>query len=81
MIMFAYFQKTPGNNFALVELYIDINSRRQLISTSLLRKNRDYRQSFNMRCIKFQNLNVFRLVLQLSLPNPSKPGVKSRMKI
>ena len=28
-----------------------------------------------------QNLKVFRLVLQLSLPNPLKPGVKSRMKM
>ena len=26
-------------------------------------------------------LNVTRLVLQLSLPNPMKPGVKSRMKM
>ena len=30
---------------------------------------------------KSQNLNVSRLVLQLSLPNPLKPGVKSRMKM
>ena len=30
---------------------------------------------------KFRNLNVPRLVLQLSLPNPLKPGVKSRMGI
>ena len=27
------------------------------------------------------NLSVTSLVLQLSLPNPSKPGVKSRMKM
>ena len=30
---------------------------------------------------KSQNLNVSRLVLQLSLPSPLKPGVKSRMKM
>ena len=30
---------------------------------------------------KSQNLNVSHLVLQLSLPNPMKPGVKSRMKM
>ena len=30
---------------------------------------------------KFQNLNDSRLVLQLSLPNPLKPDVKSRMKM
>ena len=28
---------------------------------------------------KSQNVNISRLVLQLSLPNPQKPGVKSRM--
>ena len=28
-----------------------------------------------------KNLNVSRLILKLSLPNPVKPGVKSRMKM
>ena len=40
-----------------------------------------YHQSSNKSRPKFQNLNVSRLVLQLSLPNPMKPGVKSRMKM
>ena len=35
----------------------------------------------NIRRTKFQNLNVSHLILQLSFPNPLKPGVKSRMKI
>ena len=35
----------------------------------------------NISSTKSQNLNVCRLVLQLSLPNPMKPGVKSRMKM
>ena len=30
---------------------------------------------------KSPDLNVSRIVLQLSLPNPLKPGFKSRMKI
>ena len=30
---------------------------------------------------KSQNLNVSHIVLQLSLPNPLKPGVKSNMKL
>ena len=30
---------------------------------------------------QFQNLNDSRLVLQLCVPNPLKPGVKSRMKM
>ena len=40
-----------------------------------------YRQTSNIRRTKSQNLNVSLLVSQLSLPNPLKPGVKSRMKI
>ena len=35
----------------------------------------------NMMRTKSQNVYVPRLVLQLSLPNPLKPGVKSRMKM
>ena len=35
----------------------------------------------NIKCTKSQNLNVSRFVLPLSLPNPFKSGVKSRMKI
>ena len=40
-----------------------------------------YCQISNISCIKSQNLNVSRLVLQLSLCNILKPGVKSRMKM
>ena len=40
-----------------------------------------YRKISNIICIKYPNLNVSRLVLQLSLPNPMKPCVKSRMKM
>ena len=40
-----------------------------------------YRKISNIRCTKSPNLNVPRLVLQLSLPNSMKPGVKSRMKM
>ena len=40
-----------------------------------------YRETFNMSHIKFQNLIVSRLILQLSLRNPLKPGVKSKIKI
>ena len=36
---------------------------------------------FKIMHTKSQNLNVSRLVLQLSLPSPLKPGVKSRMKM
>ena len=39
-----------------------------------------YRQTSNIRPTKSQNLNVSRLILELSLPNPLKSGVMSRMK-
>ena len=38
-----------------------------------------YRKITNISGTNSQNLNDTRLVLQLSLPNPLKPGVKSRM--
>ena len=38
-----------------------------------------YHQISNISQTKSQNLNVSHLVLQLSLPIPLKPGVKSRM--
>ena len=40
-----------------------------------------HRQTSNIRRIKSQNWNVSPVVLQLSLPNPLRPGVESRMKI
>ena len=40
-----------------------------------------YRKISNIRRTKSSHLNVSRLVLQLSLPNRMKPGVKSRMKM
>ena len=43
--------------------------------------NKEYRKISNIRCTKSPNLNVSRLLLQLPLPNPMKPGVKSRMKM
>ena len=46
-----------------------------------IEKRETYCEISNTRHTKSQNLNVSRLVLQLSLPNPLKPGVKSRMKL
>ena len=40
-----------------------------------------YRQTSSTSRTKSKYLNVFRLVLQLSLPKPMKPGFKSRMKL
>ena len=38
-------------------------------------------QTSDISRTKFQNVNVSRLVLQLYLPNPLKPGVKWKMKM
>ena len=46
-----------------------------------IQHNENYRKIFNITRTKSPNLNVSRLVLQLSLPNPMKPDVKSRMKM
>ena len=44
--------------------------------------NIEYRKISDISRTKSQNLNDSRLVvLQLTLPNPLKPGVKSRMKM
>ena len=40
-----------------------------------------YRKVSNIGRTKYQNLNVSRLVLQLSLPIPLKPGLKSGKKM
>ena len=40
-----------------------------------------YHQTSNIRCTKSKYLDVFHLILQLSLPNPWKSDVKSRMKM
>ena len=40
-----------------------------------------YRKTSSISGTKSQNWNVSRLVLQLFLSNPLKPGVKSRMKM
>ena len=39
-----------------------------------------YRQTSSISRIQSQNLIVSRLLSQLSLPNPLKPGVKSKIK-
>ena len=40
-----------------------------------------YRKNYNINRTKSQILNDYRLVLQLSFPNPLQQGVKSRMKM
>ena len=40
-----------------------------------------YHKVSNIRRTKYQNFNDSRLILQLSVPNPLKPSVKSIMKM
>ena len=44
-------------------------------------KKQKYRQISNISRTQSPNKNVPRLILQSSLPNPLKPGVKLRMKM
>ena len=59
-------------------IHFTINTKDLIIQHE---KFRIYRQTSNIRRTEFQNLNVYRFVLQLSLPNPLQPGVESRMKM
>ena len=52
-----------------------------VISSRSVIKHKNCRKISNIRRTKSPNLNVSRLVLQLSLPNPMKPDVRSRMKM
>ena len=55
--------------------------RASYIGAGQVTPGRIYHQISYTSRIKSQNLNVSRLVLQLSFPNPLKPGVKSRMRL
>ena len=55
--------------------------RFQMNAVYMLKSYLHYRKISNIRRTKSTNLNASRLVLQLSLPSPMKPGVKSRMKM
>ena len=49
--------------------------------SNMLQMADEYRRFSNIIRTKYQNINVSRLVLQWSLPNPLKPGVKLRTKM
>ena len=62
---------------------INPQSRKKVRSAKYYWQQQKYqsRQTSDISCIKSHNLNVSRHALQLSLPNPLKSGVKSRMKM
>ena len=67
--------QTPGDTICVSKGICHVD----LIRTHL--QKHYHHQTSIMRGTKFHNLNVSRLILQLSLPNPLKLGIKSRMKI
>ena len=63
----------------VIQNFVKINLANFRINKSKL--DLMYRQTSNISRTKTQNLIVPCLVLQLSLSNPMKPGLKSRMKM
>ena len=63
-----------------VKLYASLGATCLLMYRSIM-SIYNYSKTSNIRCTKSQKLNDSRLVLQLSLPIPLKPAIKSRMKM
>ena len=77
--MFLHIVKFAGYTSSDIIVPSDTNYLRQ--EESYYINYSQYRQFSNIRRTQSPNINVSRLVLQLSLPNPLKPGVKLRMKM
>ena len=63
-----------------VKLYTSLGATCLLMYRSIM-SIYNYSKTSNIRCTKSPKLNDSRLVLQLSLPIPLKPAIKSRMKM
>ena len=66
---------SPSHNIIIMvwwPVYSGLSKKRAKIS---------YRKTSNIRRTQFKNFDISRLVLQLYLPKPLKPCVKSRMKM
>ena len=82
-IMASRFKCSPGKSHAICSLF----SAYYIFYDTMNRTNLYvyviwcyiYHQTSSIRCTKSQHFNVFCLVMQLSLPNPLKAGVKSRI--
>ena len=64
----------------MISIVID-STTKETRNINSLRPEFIYRKTFSISRTKFQNLNGFRLILQLSLLNALEPGVKLRMKM
>ena len=54
---------------------------KRVVTDYCMLPSQHYRKSSSINRTKSQHLNVSHLVLQLSFPNPLKPGIKSRIKV
>ena len=68
-------------NFSFLEISFEMESSKVLHHCGIYIDVDIYRKTSNIRLTESPNLYVSRLVLQLSLPNPFKPGVKLRTTI
>ena len=64
-----------------METYNEYSELAQRVWPGIQVDDVDYRKTSSISRTKSQNLNVSNIVLQLSLPNQLKLGVKSRMKM
>ena len=69
------------NKISNNELYAKSKTSKTEMARTSNQTTGTYRKISNISGTKSPNLNVSRLVLQLSLPNPMKSGVKSIMKM
>ena len=60
---------------------ISCHSKQERIIIIVIADSMVHCQISNIRHTKSQNLNASHLVLQVSFPNPLKPGVQSEMKM
>ena len=75
-----------ATNLAIDHIYTHMCGKIAVMWTSYLyngnlHTSKDYRKICNIRRTKSQNLSDCRLVLQLPLANPLKPGVKLTLKM
>ena len=76
-----FFMSHVASMFSIVAGSSDAASVRSVTGLILAEEILLYRKVSNIRRTKSQNWNDSHLVLKLSVPNPLKPGIKSRMKM
>ena len=67
-------------NFIMLTFFYNLK-KKYIVQSCTQQLLNEYCTICNIRCTESPNLNVSHPVLQLSVPYPVKPGVKSRMKM